>query len=128
MDEYDEYNDDYNDGYSYEQQAASLLTSAHHHAGPNQGAMTQQATDLNLCYAVDCHQNCSTSDDGHLKEATLQTVSPSASASTTASKSEHRLDIDFDLINATSSQVLQNCATFNELSLLDVERQVEPFT
>ncbi|XP_017024814.1 autotransporter adhesin BpaC [Drosophila kikkawai] len=31
----------------------------------------------------------------------------------------HRLAIDFDLINATCSQVLQNCETFNELSLLD---------
>lgn len=30
-----------------------------------------------------------------------------------------RLAIDFDLINATCSQVLQNCETFNELSLLD---------
>ncbi|XP_016928961.2 uncharacterized transmembrane protein DDB_G0289901 [Drosophila suzukii] len=39
----------------------------------------------------------------------------------------HRLAIDFDLINATCSQVLENCETFNDLSLLDagVER---PFT
>ncbi|XP_043642695.1 protein lingerer [Drosophila teissieri] len=31
----------------------------------------------------------------------------------------HRVAIDFDLINATCSQVLQNCETFNDLSLLD---------
>nr|XP_044249175.1 myosin-G heavy chain isoform X2 [Drosophila takahashii] len=31
----------------------------------------------------------------------------------------HRLAIDFDLINATCSQVLENCETFNDLSLLD---------
>ncbi|KAH8299392.1 hypothetical protein KR044_000993 [Drosophila immigrans] len=137
MDEYDEY--DYH-GYGYEQQA-SLLTSAHH-AGPNQPAMTQpdqhqlqqqqqqqlQAADLNLCYAVDCQQNCIRSDDGEPKEGTFQTDSEYESEPSTATKSEHRLAIDFDLINATSSQVLQNCATFNDLSLLDAERQVQPFT
>ncbi|KAH8372287.1 hypothetical protein KR093_010943 [Drosophila rubida] len=148
MDEYDEY--DYH-GYGYEQQSP-LLTTAHH-AGPNQPAMTQpdqhqlqqqqqqqqlQAPDLNLCYAVDCQQNCIRSDDGHRKEGTFQTDSEhehenetEADAETepnTATKSEHRLAIDFDLINATSSQVLQNCATFNDLSLLDAERRVEPFT
>ncbi|XP_051861678.1 homeobox protein prospero [Drosophila albomicans] len=161
MDEYDEY--DYH-GYGYEQeqeheqQASPLLTSAHH-AGPNQPAMTQpdqhqlhhqqqpqqqqlQAPELNLCYAVDCHQNCIRSDDGQTKEGTFQTDSDydyvyekdreteveaeAESGPNTATKSEHRLAIDFDLINATSSQVLQNCATFNDLSLL--ERQVEPFT
>ncbi|XP_017124759.2 LOW QUALITY PROTEIN: putative uncharacterized protein DDB_G0277255 [Drosophila elegans] len=41
----------------------------------------------------------------------------------------HRLAIDFDLINATCSQVLQNCETFNELSLLDAATGSErPFT
>jgi len=136
MDEYDEYEYSYNGyGYEQEQEEASLLTTAHH-AGHNQAAMTQptgqQATDLNLCYALDCNSKSDddndddnddddkVDDEGQPKQATLQTVS--------ASKSEHRLAIDFDLINATSSQVLQNCRTFNDLSLLDVEQQVEPFT
>ncbi|KAL7738684.1 hypothetical protein ACLKA6_006969 [Drosophila palustris] len=79
MDEYDEY-DEYSPpsnvaygGGGYELEA-SHLTNAHH-AGHNQLAMTQQqlqqqqqgtgqqATDLNLCYAVDCQQNCSSRTD-----------------------------------------------------------------
>lgn len=41
----------------------------------------------------------------------------------------HRVAIDFDLINATCSQVLQNCETFNDLSLLDSAAGAErPFT
>ncbi|XP_050744216.1 uncharacterized protein LOC108022552 [Drosophila biarmipes] len=39
----------------------------------------------------------------------------------------HRLAIDFDLINATCSQVLENCETFNDLSLLDAGAE-RPFT
>ncbi|KAH8234181.1 hypothetical protein KR038_002832, partial [Drosophila bunnanda] len=47
-------------------------------------------------------------------------ASPDPDTSHTATESVgHRLAIDFDLINATCSQVLQNCETFNELSLLD---------
>ncbi|EDV57045.2 protein lingerer [Drosophila erecta] len=41
----------------------------------------------------------------------------------------HRVAIDFDLINTTCSQVLQNCETFNDLSLLDAAAGAErPFT
>ncbi|XP_017070439.2 probable serine/threonine-protein kinase DDB_G0267686 [Drosophila eugracilis] len=41
----------------------------------------------------------------------------------------HRVAIDFDLINATCSQVLENCETFNDLSLLDAAAGAErPFT
>ncbi|KAH8393266.1 hypothetical protein KR215_001536, partial [Drosophila sulfurigaster] len=110
MDEYDEY--DYH-GYGYEQeqeheqQASSLLTSAQH-AGPNQPAMTQP--DQHQLH----HQQQQEPQQQQLQAAELNLCYA------------HRLAIDFDLINATSSQVLQNCATFNDLSLL--ERQVEPFT
>ncbi|KAH8350264.1 hypothetical protein KR067_010808, partial [Drosophila pandora] len=43
----------------------------------------------------------------------------------------HRVAIDFDLINATCSQVLENCETFNDLSLLDAAAAAgaeRPFT
>ncbi|XP_043071537.1 serine-rich adhesin for platelets [Drosophila grimshawi] len=107
MDEYDEY--DY--GYSYDEQML-LLTSAHPADQSNQPEDSQhEQEELPLCYAVDCQQNC-------IK----------VNAARRESESEHRLAIDVDLVNATSSQVLENCVTFNDLSLLDAEQQVEPFT
>lgn len=112
MDEYDEY--DY--GYSYEEQML-LLANAHH-----QAEQQQQQQQLKLCYAVDCHENCCSKVEQEQKDG------DDGEAEECKSSSEHRLAIDFDLINATSSQVLENCSTFNDLSLLDAEQQVEPFT
>ncbi|XP_030558070.1 uncharacterized protein DDB_G0283357, partial [Drosophila novamexicana] len=119
----DEYDDEYDYGYGYEEQM--LLPSGH----TNQSAMTQaegqrqrvseQEQQLELCYAVDCQQNCSKVDGPPESQE---------SGSEWMSKSEQRLAIDFDLINATSSQVLENCSTFNDLSLLDAEQQAKPFT
>ncbi|EDW59998.2 uncharacterized protein Dvir_GJ21119 [Drosophila virilis] len=119
----DEYDDEYDYGYGYEEQM--LLPAGH----TNQSAMTQaegqrerdseQEQQLELCYAVDCQQNCSKVDGPSESQE---------SGSEWMSKSEQRLAIDFDLINATSSQVLENCSTFNDLSLLDAEQQAKPFT
>ncbi|KAH8413763.1 hypothetical protein KR222_007827, partial [Zaprionus bogoriensis] len=120
-DEYDEYDFSYGD-------EQTLHSTGVHQAGPNQRLMVQeereqerepeseQTSALELCYAVDCQQECCRAAASGGQRAALE------------SKSEHRLAIDFDLINATSCQVLQNCATFNGLSLLDAEQQLEPFT
>ncbi|XP_033151696.1 secreted protein PRY1 [Drosophila mauritiana] len=55
--------------------------------------------------------------------------SPAAHTPPQSESLGHRVAIDFDLINATCSQVLQNCETFNDLSLLDAAAGAErPFT
>lgn len=145
----DEY-DEYDFSYGYGQDAALQMTGVHQAtaaAAANQLHMTQanekeeeeqqeqeheqheaeQTSELKLCYAADCQQNCygkqQIKEDGNTNE--------SQSVAELETKSEHCLAIDFDLINATGMQVLQNCATFNGLSLLDAageQQQVEPFT
>lgn len=143
-DEYDEFDFSYGYGQDeqHQQQAAWHLSGVHQAAtAANQLHMTQasveeeherrleqreaeQTSELQLCYAVDCQQNCyrkpEIKADANANE--------NQSVAEPESKSEHRLAIDFDLINATGMQVLQNCATFNGLSLLDAEQQLEPFT
>lgn len=143
-DEYDEY--DFSYGYGQDEQLGPLhLTGVHQAAAAaNQLHMTQaegqekqqqeeeqRESELELCYAVDCQQNCYRNQQEMKLEDGNTNVTQSGAGAELESKSEHRLAIDFDLINATRSQVLQNCsATFNGLSLLDSagEQQVEPFT
>lgn len=141
-DEYDEY--DFSYGYGQDEQHGPLhLTGVHQAAAAaNQLHMTQaeekqqqedeqRESELELCYAVDCEQNCYRNQQEMNVGDGNTNVTQSNAGAELESKSEQRLAIDFDLINATRSQVLQNCsATFNGLSLLDSagEQQVEPFT
>lgn len=149
-DEYEEY--DFSYGYGQDEQHGAMhLTGVHQAAAAaNQMHMTraegedkqqqqeeeeeeegQRESELELCYAVDCQQNCYRNQQEMKVGDGNTNVTQSGAGAELESKSEHRLAIDFDLINATRSQVLQNCsATFNGLSLLDSagEQQLEPFT
>ncbi|XP_022222744.2 homeobox protein prospero isoform X2 [Drosophila obscura] len=127
--------DDEYDDYDYSAEELQMLLTREH--------QLRQQPEQTLCYAVDCQQNC------HLPQVEVQ--GPPAVAgqregdcAATGSQSplepepepefvgvsgHHRVAIDFDLINATCSQVLQNCETFNDLSLLDAGTGTErPFT
>ncbi|XP_034120568.1 uncharacterized protein LOC117578883 [Drosophila guanche] len=113
--------DDEYDDYDYSVEELQMLLTREHQLG--------QGPEQTLCYAVDCQQNC------HLPQDEAQEP-PAAGQGNVEPEPEyvgvsgpHRVAIDFDLINATCSQVLQNCETFNDLSLLDAAgTEQRPFT
>ncbi|XP_030386887.1 AF4/FMR2 family member 4 [Scaptodrosophila lebanonensis] len=119
-----------------------------HHANcdvEQQDLPATSASYSSICYAVNCQHECNNVciDEGPKASTStptstssspnsdLQEEDASQSCLLPASKhrtpdvhdGKHEIAIDFDLINVTSSQVLENCETFNDLSLLDVKQQ-----
>ncbi|KAH8321278.1 hypothetical protein KR074_000204, partial [Drosophila pseudoananassae] len=130
--EYDEYEYDC----SVEELQAMLTAGG----GGSSGSVVGQNWNWNSptnnpCCQLDTHlQLPSDKGESHAvntQQHTEQEPEPEPEPGTELGHVGHRVAIDFDLINATCSQVLENCETFNDLSLLDaataagVER---PFT
>ncbi|XP_034653868.1 beclin-1-like protein B [Drosophila subobscura] len=115
--------DDEYDDYDYSVEELQMLLTREH--------QLRQGPEQTLCYAVDCQQNCHLpQDEAQEPPAAGQgDAEPEPEPEFVGVSGHHRVAIDFDLINATCSQVLQNCETFNDLSLLDAAgTEQRPFT
>ncbi|XP_017835597.1 protein kinase 4 [Drosophila busckii] len=123
-DEYDEY--DY--GYSYGQQEQQQQCEQTKVLTAEASALSQtepasEPEPQQLCYAIDCQQQQQQLEHdkiyaGHTTTLTANETEFEAASNATASSEQESVQcvaIDFDLINITSSQVLQNCQTFNDL-------------
>lgn len=130
--EYDEYEYDCS-----AEELQAMLTAA---GGGVSGSVEGQnwnwnSPTSNPCCQLDTHLQLP-SDNGESHAANTQkhpVQEPDPEPVSESGNVGHRVAIDFDLINATCSQVLENCETFNDLSLLDASASTaagveRPFT